>query len=157
METAKLIDEGIEEIEDDDAHLGIYRHCANYLLSQTDTQTCALFVGADGECRIPMVSQYVNTPSPSGTFVGDFELVRSNLLDNLFSEFEICVNNINNTLTESCVMFPESDLLKRKAMEWKEIIKKHLIVEDEKEKEGNDVEKRNKNVEAEEDDVAEAA
>ncbi|XP_035831747.1 uncharacterized protein LOC110873606 isoform X1 [Helianthus annuus] len=103
-----------------------------------------------------MVSQYVNTPSPSGTSDGDFELVRSNLLDNLFTEFEICVNKIYNTLTESCVMFSESDLLKRKAIEWKEIIKKHLIVEDEKEKEGDDVEKGNKNVEAEE-DVAEAA
>ncbi|KAJ0801523.1 hypothetical protein HanPI659440_Chr03g0118201 [Helianthus annuus] len=52
---------------------------------------------------------------------------------------------------------PESDLLKRKAMEWKEIIKKHLIVEDEKENEGDDVEKGNKNVEAEEDNVIEAA
>ncbi|KAM0044209.1 hypothetical protein Hdeb2414_s0010g00350531 [Helianthus debilis subsp. tardiflorus] len=104
-----------------------------------------------------MVSQYVNTPSPSVTSDGDFEPVRSNLLDNLFTEFEICVNKINNTLKESCVMFPDSDLLKRKAMEWKEIIKMHLIVEDEKEKEGDDVEKGNKNVEAEEDDVAEAA
>ncbi|MFS8024175.1 hypothetical protein Hanom_Chr16g01460151 [Helianthus anomalus] len=77
MEKAKLVDEGTEEIEikDDDAHLGIYRHCADYLLSQTDTQTCALFVGADRECRIPMVSQYGDTPSPSGTSHGDFELV----------------------------------------------------------------------------------
>ncbi|MFS7963638.1 hypothetical protein Hanom_Chr08g00740691 [Helianthus anomalus] len=131
METAKLIDEDTEEIEDDDAHLSIYRHCADYLLSQTDTQTCALFVGVDDECRIPMVSHYVNTPSPSGTSDGNFEL-----------------NHVG--------MFPKSDLLKRKTMEWKEIIKKHLIV-DEKEKEGDDVEKENKNVEAEEDDVAEAA
>ncbi|KAM0024256.1 hypothetical protein Hdeb2414_s0022g00613631 [Helianthus debilis subsp. tardiflorus] len=96
IEKAKLIDEGTEEIEDDDAHLGIYRHCADYFLSQNDTQTCALFIGADGECRIPMVSQYGNTPSPSGTSDGDFEL-------------------------------------------------------------GDDVEKGNKNVEAEEGDVAEAA
>ncbi|KAJ0807276.1 hypothetical protein HanOQP8_Chr00c057g0737171 [Helianthus annuus] len=159
MEKAKLIDEGTEEIEieDDDAHLGICRHCAYYLLSQTDTQICALFVGADGECRIPMVSQYGDTPSPSGTSEGDFELVWSNLLDNLFSEFEICMNKINNTLTESCLMFPESDLLKRKAMEWKEIMKKHLVVDDEEIKEGDEMETTNKNVEDEEDDVAEAA
>ncbi|KAF5794681.1 hypothetical protein HanXRQr2_Chr08g0330871 [Helianthus annuus] len=58
MEKANLIDEGTEEIEieNDDAHLGIYRHYAYYFLSQIDTQTCALFVGPDGECRIPMVS-----------------------------------------------------------------------------------------------------
>ncbi|MFS7888828.1 hypothetical protein Hanom_Chr00s000002g01599681 [Helianthus anomalus] len=77
MEKENLIDEGTEEIEieDDDAHLGIYRHCAYYFLPQTDTQTCALFVGPDGECRIPMVSRYGDTPSASGTFDGDFELV----------------------------------------------------------------------------------
>ncbi|MFS7920026.1 hypothetical protein Hanom_Chr03g00219471 [Helianthus anomalus] len=67
MEKENPIDEGNEEIEieDDDAHLGIYRHCADYLLSQTDTQTCVLFVGPDGEVRIPMVSQYRDTPSAS--------------------------------------------------------------------------------------------
>ncbi|KAJ0791126.1 hypothetical protein HanOQP8_Chr01g0002041 [Helianthus annuus] len=97
----QLMDEGTEEIEDDDAHLGRYRHRANCLLSQTDTQTCALFVGTNGEFRVPMISQYGNTPSPSGASNGDFELVRSNLLDNH------CVYKINNTLTESCVMFPE--------------------------------------------------
>ncbi|MFS7905907.1 hypothetical protein Hanom_Chr01g00053221 [Helianthus anomalus] len=133
MEKSKLIDEGIEEIEieDDDAHLGMCKHCEDYLLSQTNTQTCALLVGADGECRILMVSQYGDTPSPLGTSDDDFELVKLNLLDNLFSEFEICVNKINNTLTESCLMLPESDLLKQKAMEWKEIMKKQLVIDDE--------------------------
>ena len=62
--------------EDDDAHLGIYRHCADYLLSQTDTQTCALFVGPDGGVNTPMVSQHGDTLSASGTSVhDDFELV----------------------------------------------------------------------------------
>ncbi|KAF5769524.1 hypothetical protein HanXRQr2_Chr14g0649301 [Helianthus annuus] len=164
MEKENLINEGNEEIEieDDDVHLGIYRHCADYLLSQTDTQTCALFVGPDGEVRIPMVSQYGDTPSASGTLVqDDFELgfvqVRSNLLDNLFREFEICVNKMNNTITESCLMFPESDLLKQKALEWKEIMKMHLVVDDEKKKDGDEVEKGDQNVDAEKDDVAEAA
>ncbi|KAM0064865.1 hypothetical protein Hdeb2414_s0003g00108051 [Helianthus debilis subsp. tardiflorus] len=121
MEKENLIDEGNEEIgiKSDDAHLGIYRHCADYLMSQIDTQTCALFVGPDGEVRIPMVSQYGDTPSPSRTSDTDFELVRSNLLDNLFSEFEICVNKIKNTITESGLMFPESEMLKQKALEWK--------------------------------------
>ncbi|MFS7982820.1 hypothetical protein Hanom_Chr10g00967261 [Helianthus anomalus] len=52
-----------------------------------------------------------------------FVQVQSNLLDNLFSEFEICVNKINNTLAELCLMFPDSDMLKRKELEWKEIQK----------------------------------
>ncbi|KAF5767134.1 putative papain-like cysteine peptidase superfamily [Helianthus annuus] len=144
------------EIEDDDAHLGIYRHCADYLLSQTDTQTCALFVGPDGEVRILMVSQYGDTPSASGTSVqDDFELVRANLLDNLFSEFEICVHKINNTITESCLMFPDSDLLKQKGLEWKELMKVLLVVDDEEKKDGDEVEKGDQNVEAEKDDVAE--
>ncbi|MFS7901796.1 putative papain-like cysteine peptidase superfamily [Helianthus anomalus] len=100
----QLMDEGTEEIVDDDVHLGIYKHRANYLLSQTDTQTCALFVGTNGEFSVPMISQYGNPPSPLGASDGDFELVRSNLLDNH------CVYKINNTLTESCVMFPEKTL-----------------------------------------------
>ncbi|MFS7905904.1 hypothetical protein Hanom_Chr01g00053191 [Helianthus anomalus] len=76
MEKTKLIDEGTEEIEieDDDAHLGMCRHCEDYFLSQTDTQTCALLVGADGECCILMVSQYGDTPSPLGTSDDDFQL-----------------------------------------------------------------------------------
>ncbi|KAJ0823748.1 putative nodulin homeobox protein [Helianthus annuus] len=57
--------------------------------------------GTNGEFRVPMISQYGNTPSLSGASDEDFELVRSNLLDNH------CVYKINNTLTESCVMFPE--------------------------------------------------
>ncbi|MFS7909500.1 hypothetical protein Hanom_Chr02g00095341 [Helianthus anomalus] len=53
-----------------------------------------------------------------------FVLVWSNLLDNLISEFEICVNKLKNTLAESYLMFPESDLLKWKELEWKEIQEK---------------------------------
>ncbi|KAJ0789797.1 putative papain-like cysteine peptidase superfamily [Helianthus annuus] len=137
MEKENPIDEGNEEIEieDDDAHLG-----------------------PDGEVRIPMVSQYGDTPSASGTSVqDDFELVRSNLLDNLFNEFEICVNKINNTITESCLMFLESDLLKQKALERNDIMKMHLVVDDEKKKDGDEVEKGDQNVDAKKDDVAEAA
>ncbi|MFS7956163.1 hypothetical protein Hanom_Chr07g00651351 [Helianthus anomalus] len=54
-------------------------------------------------------------------------------------------------------MFPESDLLKQKALEWKEIIKKHLVVDDEKKKDGDEVEKGDQNIDAEKDDVTEAA
>ncbi|KAJ0930590.1 hypothetical protein HanPSC8_Chr04g0151131 [Helianthus annuus] len=104
-----------------------------------------------------MVSQYGDTPSASGTSVqDDFELVRANLLDNLFSEFEICVHKINNTITESCLTFPDSDLLKQKGLEWKELMKVLLVVDDEEKKDGDEVEKGDQNVEAENDDIAEA-
>ncbi|KAJ0714203.1 hypothetical protein HanPI659440_Chr13g0486891 [Helianthus annuus] len=169
-------------IEDDDAHLGIYRHCADYLLSQTDTQTCALFVGPDGEVHTPMASRLGDTPSAAGTGVHDdselvnmlkfviylkvygifndntlnwgFVQVRANLLDNLFREFELCVHKINNTITESCLMFPDSDLLKQKGLVWKELMKLLLVVDDEEKKDGDEVEKGDQNVEAENDDVA---
>ncbi|XP_021971761.1 uncharacterized protein LOC110866924 [Helianthus annuus] len=104
-----------------------------------------------------MVSQYGDTPSASGTSVpDDFELVRANLLDNLFREFEICVHKINNTITESCLMFPDSDLLKQKGLVWKELMKLLLVVDDEEKKDGDEVEKGDQNVEAEKDDVAAA-
>ncbi|MFS7989229.1 hypothetical protein Hanom_Chr11g01044271 [Helianthus anomalus] len=42
-------------VEDDDNHIGCFGHCKYYLLSQTSTQEIAMFVGADGEFRVPMV------------------------------------------------------------------------------------------------------
>ncbi|XP_035830944.1 uncharacterized protein LOC118480282 [Helianthus annuus] len=61
-------DEGNEEYgpyeEGDDDHMGIYKHCKSYLLSQPSTQEPPFVcqVGADGEFRIPMVSQYGTPP-----------------------------------------------------------------------------------------------
>ncbi|KAJ0476983.1 putative papain-like cysteine peptidase superfamily [Helianthus annuus] len=119
-------------IEDDDAHLG-----------------------PDGEVHTPMASRLGDTPSAAGTGVhDDSELVRANLLDNLFREFELCVHKINNTITESCLMFPDSDLLKQKGLVWKELMKLLLVVDDEEKKDGDEVEKGDQNVEAENDDVA---
>ncbi|KAJ0796847.1 hypothetical protein HanPI659440_Chr04g0167131 [Helianthus annuus] len=82
--------------------------------------------------------------------------VKSNLLDNLFREFGDCICRINNTLTESCVMYPESEQLKKKALEWKEIILKHLKVEGEEENERVDAEKGHSSVRFEEENVVEA-
>ncbi|MFS7945135.1 hypothetical protein Hanom_Chr06g00520571 [Helianthus anomalus] len=70
METVnKLMNEGTEEIEDDDAHLG-----------------------TNGEFRVPMISQYGNTPSPSGASDVDFELGNKSVRveeDNLVEADEI--------------------------------------------------------------------
>ncbi|KAJ0927411.1 hypothetical protein HanRHA438_Chr04g0182571 [Helianthus annuus] len=82
--------------------------------------------------------------------------VKSNLLDNLFREFGDCICRINNTLTESCVMYPESEQLKKKALEWKEIILKHLKVEGEEENERVDAEKGHSSVRFEEENVVAA-
>lgn len=45
-------------VEDDDDHMGPFKHCADYLMSQNDSQEIGAFVCSAGVLHIPVIKEY---------------------------------------------------------------------------------------------------
>ncbi|MFS7923975.1 hypothetical protein Hanom_Chr03g00267161 [Helianthus anomalus] len=124
-------DEGNEEYgpyeEGDDDHMGIYKHCKTYLLSQPSTQELPFVcqVGADGEFRIPMVSQY-GTPPVYSQEEKDTEENMATNLDDVLNEFEDCVEKIKNAMREALRLHPNSEQILSRKRSWIARVRKHL-------------------------------
>ncbi|MFS7984892.1 putative papain-like cysteine peptidase superfamily [Helianthus anomalus] len=113
--------------EGDDDHLGIYKDCKNYLLSQPSTQELPFVcqVGADGEFRIPMVSQY-GTPPVYSQEEKDSEEDMAKNLDDAFKEFDDCIEKIKITMTEVLRLHPNSEMILSRKTSWIATVRKHL-------------------------------